>query len=125
MATMAHEFCWIELATGGVDAARSFYADLFGWSFTEAESESGAYSMFEPAAGGPGGGMMAKPSDDVPTAWMPYVAVDDLAASVARVEELGGEVRIGPTPVPGHGELAVIADPSGGTIGLWRSQDVG
>lgn len=29
--TMAHDFCWIELTTEQPDAAKSFYAELFGW----------------------------------------------------------------------------------------------
>lgn len=121
---MAHEFCWIEMTTDDPTAAKRFYGDLFGWSYDEMEmAQGGTYSMFQPAAGGPGGGIMAKPQPELPTVWMPYVAVDDLEASVARVEELGGTVHMGPTPVPGHGHFAVIADPSGGVIGLWRNAE--
>jgi len=119
---MAHEFCWVEMNTNDPEAARSFYRELFGWSFNESEMDhGGTYAMFQPAGGGPGGGIMAKPQSGVPTAWMPYVAVDDLDAAVARVGELGGVVHMGPTPVPEYGSFAVIADPTGGVIGLWRS----
>ena len=122
---MASEFCWIEMCTDDPGAAKSFYGELFGWSYDEMETEQGGtYSMFEPTAGGPGGGIMAKPMPEAPTAWMPYVATDDLQASVARVTELGGTVHVEPTPVPGHGEFAVIADPSGGVIGLWKTAEM-
>ncbi len=121
---MANEFSWIELSTDNTEAAKSFYADLFGWGFDELPMENGAiYSMFQPAAGGPGGGIMAKPMPEVPTAWMPYVLTEDLEASVKRVEELGGVVHVPPTPVTEHGAFAVIADPSGGVIGLWRNNE--
>jgi len=117
---MAHEFTWIELTTDGAEAAKSFYGKLFDWGFEDtAMAQGGTYSMFRPAAEGPGGGIMAKPAPELPTAWMPYVSTDDLEASVARVEELGGTVQMGPTPVPGHGRFAVVADPTGGVIGLW------
>ena len=79
--------------------------------------------MFQPAAGGPGGGIMAKPMPEVPTAWMPYVLTEDLEASVKRAEELGGTVHVPPTPVTEHGAFAVIADPAGGVIGLWRNNE--
>ena len=119
---MAHEFCWIELTTDDTGKAKSFYAGLFGWSFADMEmSQGGTYSMFEPAAGGPGGGIMTKPMPEVPAAWTPYVAVDDLEASVAKVTDLGGTVHMGPTPVPGFGSFAIIADPSGGVLGIWRN----
>lgn len=120
---MAHEFCWMELSTEDTAAAKSFYADLFDWKYEDLPMEKGgAYSMFEPAAGGPGGGIMAKSMPEVPTAWTPYVAVDDLEASVAKVTGLGGVVHMGPTPVAGHGSFAIVADPSGGVIGLWQNE---
>lgn len=119
---MAHDFCWVEMTTDDPNAARSFYGELFGWSFDEMPMDEGKiYAMFQPKAGGPGGGIMAKPCPDAPTAWMPYVAVDDLPVAVGKVEELGGKVHMGPTPVPGHGEFAVVADPSGGVLGLWHT----
>ena len=118
---MAHEFCWIEMTTGDPTAAREFYGKLFGWKYDEESMENGGtYAMFQPEAGGPGGGIMAKPSQECPTAWMPYVQVDDLEASVARVKELGGAVHMGPAPVKEHGHFAVVADPSGAAIGLWK-----
>jgi len=121
---MANDFCWIEMCTDNPEAAKSFYGKLFGWSYNEMEMDQGGiYSMFEPAAGGPGGGIMAKPMPGAPTAWMPYVATDDLEASVAKVFDLGGKVIMDATPVPGHGVFAVISDPTGGVIGLWKHEE--
>jgi len=120
---MAHEFCWMELTTEDPSKAQEFYGSLFGWTYKHLDmAQGGTYTMFEPEAGGPGGGMMATPQPGVPTAWLPYVTVDDLEASVARVQELGGTVRMGPTPVPDHGAFAVVADPTGAVLGLWRSE---
>lgn len=122
---MANEFCWIEMCTDNPEAAKSFYGELFGWNYNAIEmDQGGVYSTFEPAAGGPGGGIMAKPAAEAPTAWMPYVATDDLEASVAKVTALGGTVHMGPTPVPGHGAFAVVADPAGGVIGLWKTEEM-
>ena len=120
---MAHDFCWVEMTTDDPEAARTFYGDLFGWNYEVMKMEQGGdYAMFQPAAGGPGGGIMGKPAPDLPNAWMPYVAVDDLNASIDRVKELGGTVCMGPMPVKDFGSFAVIADPVGGVIGLWRSE---
>jgi predicted enzyme related to lactoylglutathione lyase len=121
---MAHEFCWVEMTTDDTEAAKTFYGKLFGWTYNEtALSQGGVYSAFQPSAGGPGGGIMAKPMAEVPNAWMPYVLTDDLDASAAQVSGLGGTVLVGPTPVPGHGRFAVIADPTGGVIGLWKCDE--
>jgi predicted enzyme related to lactoylglutathione lyase len=119
---MAHDFCWIELSTDDQEAAKGFYSKLLGWDFEDHDmGGAGTYSMFQPQAGGPGGGIMAKPCAEAPTAWLPYVAVDDLEAAVAKVRELGGAVIVEPTPVPEYGSFAVITDPSGGALGLWRN----
>ena len=121
---MAHEFSWIELTTDNTEAAKSFYSGLFGWNYEELPMEQGGvYSMFQPAAGGPGGGIMTKPMPEVPNAWMPYVLTDDLEAATARVTELGGTVHVPPTPVAEHGSFAVIADPTGAVIGLWKNAE--
>jgi len=117
-----HEFCWVEMVTDDRTAAQSFYAELFGWSFEEvAMAGGGHYAMFRPVAGGPGGGIMHKPDPSLPTTWMPYVAVADLEAAVAEAGRLGGSVQVAPTPIPGLGSFAVVEDPTGGVIGLWRN----
>ena len=51
---------------------------------------------------------------------LPYVMVDDLDASLARAKELGAKEHVGPTEVPKHGFFAVISDPTGGMIALWK-----
>jgi predicted enzyme related to lactoylglutathione lyase len=53
-----------------------------------------------------------------PSHWMPYVAVNDVDASVKRVEELGGKVCVPPSDIPNVGRFSVITDPTGATISL-------
>ena len=38
--------CWIDIFTSDPEAARSFYADLFGWTSTEPDPEMGGYFTF-------------------------------------------------------------------------------
>ncbi len=118
---MANTFCHIELTTGDLDRAKEFYGSLFDWTMEEMPMDGGSYTLFETGEE-PGGGMMSAPSPEVPTAWLTYVKVDDVAAATARAEELGGQVHMGKTPIPGHGFMAVIADPTGGVIGVWEPE---
>jgi predicted enzyme related to lactoylglutathione lyase len=37
---------------------------------------------------------MGKPMPEAPTAWMPYVQVDDLDATMLKVGELGGQIVV-------------------------------
>ena len=48
-----------------------------------------------------------------------YVQVDDIAASLKRVEELGGEV-VAPPSEKANGRYAVFADTDGTWIGLFQ-----
>src|SRR5690606_6323066 len=45
--------------------------------------------------------------------------VTDVAATCARVEELGGKVLVPATTTPAGIVLAHVADPAGNHIGLW------
>ena len=47
-----------------------------------------------------------------------YVEVDDLAAELARIEELGGSTIQPPMDVPNGPSIALFADPEGHVIGL-------
>lgn len=114
---MANDFCHIELATDDPDKAKSFYGKLFSWSFQAMPGSP--YTMIDPGEG-PGGGVMAKPMPNVPTAWMPYVHVNDLDSTVQTVPALGGTVIVPKMPVPGIGHFAVIQDPTGGVIGVFQ-----
>ena len=49
--------------------------------------------------------------------WSVYWEVDDVAASVARVRELGGSVAMEPQDTP-YGRLASVADPAGAPFKL-------
>ena len=118
---MANTFCHIELTTGDVAAAKAFYGELFDWKLDDMDMGDDSYTLIDTGEE-PGGGMMAPPSEGHPPAWTVYVKVDDVAASTARAEELGGQVHVPKTPIPGHGFFALIQDPTGGVIGVWEPE---
>jgi predicted enzyme related to lactoylglutathione lyase len=47
-----------------------------------------------------------------------YVKVEDLQATLDRVQRLGGKTILPPTEVPGGPKLAMFADPAGNITGL-------
>ncbi len=109
---------WHELHAGEREAAFAFYADLFGWSKTEAIDlgPMGIYQTF--ATGGVSGsnmvgGMMTR-TDAVPApVWLHYFNVDDIDAAASRARQSGGEVLMGPHEVPGGSWIAQCKDPQG------------
>ena len=55
---------------------------------------------------------------NLPSMWLPYVAVDDCDATARQAAALGGEVLAAPVDVPGVGRYAVLADPLGAAIAV-------
>jgi len=62
------------------------------------------------------------PRPGAPTAWLPYIGVDDLKASTDKAESLGAKVIMREQPVPGHGSFSIIIDPTGANIALWQAK---
>lgn len=112
-------FVWHELSAGPPDRALGFYAELFGWTATEAMDMGplGTYQIF--AIGGvPSGGMLRKP-DAVPVPnWLFYVSVASIEPAMDRARQAGGTVLHGPTEVPGGNWIAIMQDPQGAVIGM-------
>lgn len=117
---MANPFVHVELTTADPDKAKSFYGALFGWTLNDVEMGPGfVYTMID-VGEGTGGGLMKAPAPDVPTAWLPYVLVDDLRAATDKAQTLGATLRHDVTEVPNTGWFSIIADPTGAVIGLWQ-----
>jgi uncharacterized protein len=106
-------FVWHDLMTTDADAARAFYGELLGWRFTPLPMGPLTAWMIADASGGRLGTIMPEPT--LPAShWMPYVAVDDVDATCARVKALGGGVCVGAMEVVPLGRFAIAADPQGG-----------
>lgn len=112
------EFSWNELACGDLSAAKIFYGGLFGWE-TENFSGGGDYVLFKQGPT-PVGGLMKCPQPGMPSHWLPYVTVADVDASAARAKSLGAQVVVAPFEVPEVGRIAVLVDPQGAAIGLFK-----
>jgi hypothetical protein len=111
-------FVHLELNTGDLKRAKSFYTKVFGWKTTDMKMPSGVYTMLD--VQGPGGGMQKKPMDDAPTTWVPYIAVDDVNAVVAKAKKAGAQAPMPYFQVEGMGEGAVLVDPTGAAFGVWK-----
>ncbi len=112
-------FCWNELATTDLAAAKKFYTELLGWKFEESKAAGMDYN--EIVVGGQHiGGMyqMGTEFGNAPAHWISYVAVDDVDARAKQAEELGGKICVPPTDIPNVGRFCVINDPTGATISL-------
>jgi predicted enzyme related to lactoylglutathione lyase len=119
---MAHPFCHLELGSTDVAKAKTFYANMFDWKITDMDMGGVTYSTFKPDGTGPGGGMMTQPMPGAPSAWLPYVAVDDVHAATKKAADLGAHVAVPVQEVPNMGWFSIISDPAGATLGLWQQK---
>ncbi|MDD5587107.1 MAG: VOC family protein [Alphaproteobacteria bacterium] len=117
---MGNPFVHIELTSTDAGKAKNFYKSLFDWKLEDMPMDSGeSYTMVN-VGEGTGGGIMKSPKPDMPSAWIPYVAVDDLKASTDKAKSLGGTIIKEPTAVKDYGWFSIVKDPTGAVLGLWK-----
>jgi predicted enzyme related to lactoylglutathione lyase len=118
-------FIWYDLMTTDMPAAESFYGSVVGWRAEDSGMPGHAYTLLK-AGDRPAGGMMALPPESaqngVPPCWTGYVAVGDVDAAAAAFAADGGTVHKAPQDIPGVGRFAVVADPQGAVLCLFRGQ---
>jgi predicted enzyme related to lactoylglutathione lyase len=108
---------WYELLTNDAAASTKFYDEVMGWKATTPRPDDAKkHQAFETGQGMVGGMMQltdemrnggAKP------AWLFYIGVDDVDATVAKIEAAGGRILMKAFDIPNIGRLAMSADPHG------------
>lgn len=103
---------YVELPGGDLATTRTFYTDVFGWTFTD---YGPSYVGFENA--GLDGGIAAADATSS-TAPLVLLKADDLEDALARVEAAGGHVTAPIFEFPG-GRRFHFRDPAGNELGVW------
>lgn len=60
---------------------------------------------------------------DLPSTWLPYIRVEDLRQTLARIERAGGSVVVSPNPTVRNGKVAVFLDPLGAALAVAQWTD--
>jgi uncharacterized protein len=122
MATVTKgQFVWYEDMTRDPRGAIDFYSQVVGWK-TEPFGGSD-YTMWV-SRQGPLGGVMKHTGEQARegarASWLAHVQVDDVDTAAARARLLGGRIYKEPTDIPTVGRFAVIADPQGAAIAIFK-----
>jgi uncharacterized protein len=109
------DFIWYELITPDPVGAKAFYDAVVGWTVEPEPSGEMDYRMIGRADGGNAGGVM-RLTDDMAShgarpAWLGYLNVFDVDATVASIEGAGGKALMPAFDIPGIGRIALLADP--------------
>jgi predicted enzyme related to lactoylglutathione lyase len=118
---MANSFVHVELNTTDLPKAKEFYGKLFEWELQDTPMPDGVYTMIKPASG-TGGGMMKHPMPGAPSAWLPYVSVDDINVSTEKARSLGANVIVSPQQIPNVGWFSIFIDPTGATLAMYQAK---
>jgi uncharacterized protein len=112
-------FSWCELMTSDPAAAKSFYAQIFGWEMKDGPIGGIDYTVIS-AGGEQIGGMMKTPTEspNMPPSWGTYVTVDNVELTAKKVSALGGKVLMEPHDIPDVGKFALIQDPQGAILSV-------
>jgi predicted enzyme related to lactoylglutathione lyase len=110
---MAAKVIHVEVAGKDGPALQRFYSEAFGWDLDT--NNPGGYGLLRQGEMTAGIG----PSQDGGAGHVTfYVHADDPAATLRKVEELGGRVLMPLTEVAPETTIALFADPEGHVVGL-------
>jgi len=115
---MAAPLCHFELMTDDPQKCKAFYGTVFGWAFDDASMPG--YTLISPGQQ-PNGGMMQRPPQAPGPALNVYFMVENIDATLVKVQESGGKVLVPKTAIPNVGSFAFFADPEGICVGIFRS----
>src|SRR6266571_1385900 len=116
-----HSIVHIEIPATDPASTSKFYANLFDWKLQVDPTFN--YHMFQ-AEPGPGGGFgqVGEATGGYKLGEvLIYVSTDDIDATLARVEALGGKTLQPKAEIPNAGWFAIFADPTGNRIALFKS----
>jgi predicted enzyme related to lactoylglutathione lyase len=117
-------FSWTDLTTTDQDAAKAFYAELFGWTAVDRPAGEGVvYSMMQ-REGKDVAAISPQPQQQrdagAPPVWNSYVTVESADAALERAKQLGGTVHAPAFDVFDAGRMGVVQDPQSAFFLVWE-----
>ncbi|NEC46719.1 VOC family protein [Streptomyces sp. SID8016] len=113
--------CWADAMFVDIEAAKSFYGDVLGWTFGDSASEFGDYTQAFADGRAAAAVVPPMPGADDTSAWCLYFASPDAAATAVKVRDNGGEVLMEPMRIGDFGTMALARDPGGAVFGIWQA----
>lgn len=118
------KWVWFELNTSDAEAATKFYTELLGWKVEPKDMNGMKYNAI--MNGEKELGMLIPFSDEakqkkMAPAWLGYVSVPSVDASVTAATGAGATVPMPATDMAGVGRFAVVTDPWGASFGVMTS----
>ena len=115
----AGDWNWFVLYGKAPASAAAFYARVFNYGSAPDTRTARKDDWLLTSGAYPRAGVVPMPDrDDATPGWLGVVRVGNIDETLARVPALGGEVLVAPRAAAYGSRFAIIADSTGGTIGL-------
>lgn len=113
------EWIWQELQSLKPQAAADFYRKVFNYEVDpDVRGALPGHYLLARTGYARAGISPMPPGQEEASGWLGFVRVADLDAAVTRVAALGGKLLVPPQPVEQSSRFAIVADPTGGAVGL-------
>ncbi|MEW2552055.1 VOC family protein [Streptomyces zhihengii] len=113
---------WADAMFADVEAARTFYAGVLGWTFAEPSAEYGGYTQAYADGKAVAAVVPPMPGQEGLSQWCLYLSSPDAAATAERIRQHGGTVLMEPMRVGDFGTMCLAQDPGGVTFGVWQAE---
>lgn len=108
---------WNEAMVGDFEQGKTFYRDVFGWTYQDMSAEGMDYAIFTTPGDESGmTGGIGRETERAPY-WSVVFGVEDCDAAAQRVREAGGQVVVEPFDFE-FGRLAIATGPDGESFGI-------
>jgi uncharacterized protein len=121
-----HTIIHFEIPASDVEKVKKFYVDLFGWKIEKTPNME--YYMVETVPmdekgnllrPGLNGGLYKRDSPQQQA--LNYINVESVEEYSKKVTDLGGQIVVKKTEIPGMGWFAIAVDPEGNVFGLFET----
>lgn len=118
------KFVWFDLATLNLEKQKTFYGDVFGWTFHKISNTDDQYTLIKNGERDVAGMFSFKPREGVTigAAWIGLMSIDDPAKAADFVKSNGGVVHSEPKAIAKRGTYALLVDPEGALFGVLKSE---
>ncbi len=113
-----------EIGCQNLEQTTRFYSDIFGWECPACDQNMAMVNNLGPYAAAKSDGIgghisaLGHPPHQYVTF---YIQVDDIEATLSKINGMGGSTLVPKQEVPGMGWFAWFKDPEGNAIGLWKA----
>ncbi|MGE5187092.1 MAG: VOC family protein [Acidobacteriota bacterium] len=118
------KFVWFEYVGKEAKQAQAFFGEVFHWKTQDVPVPGmpggGTYTMIVAGDKTIGGYLGQPPGAPAQHHWLASLQVADAAATAAKIQQLGGKLRMEPVKMGDFGTKAVVADPFDATFALWQ-----